>query len=128
MPVDQSSSKVSPELAAQLDAADGPVGAAFCLAPPAGGERRSRDPDDVEGAVLKILDRAVRHVGAKPDRTTIQRNLGTFTVTGDAAIIRALIDDPAISKAIPTRVKEDVLIRPVKETPVRTKRAKKRGG
>jgi hypothetical protein len=115
------SSKASAELAAQLSAAKGDVGAAFYLAAPTG-ERRSRGGDDVEGVVLELLARATREAGAKPSKMTIQRNLGSFIVVGRPGLIEAILAQPEVSRAIPTHVDEDILIRPVKQTPVKVKR------
>lgn len=41
-----------------------------------------------------------KEVGSKPKNGNIFKNMGSFTVSGDASFIRQIIDDPDIDSAV----------------------------
>ncbi len=88
-----------PELARQLGLKGaGPLEAVFQLrlgkAPAA-----RLDPQEVEQAARRALERVQQQVGHGPERVNVFRNLGRFVVRADPSFIEALLQDDEVASA-----------------------------
>ncbi|MEP6925638.1 MAG: hypothetical protein ABI954_14325 [Pyrinomonadaceae bacterium] len=91
--------KVDPKLTSQLDRASADqssVQAVFTLDLP---KKKLLQPDEVQAATERVLQRVEQNVGTKAQDYNVFRNLGAFAVEADEPFIRALIDEPEIASA-----------------------------
>ena len=98
------SARVSPELARQLDEADSPVGAALTLRLP--DSHTSVPAEAVEDLAREVLDRVREQTGLAPNDVNVLKNLGMFAVWAPASFVKALLAQPEIAEAMPTRTAE----------------------
>lgn len=95
--------KVDPKLSEQLERASAEqstVQAVFSLDLP---KKKLLEPEEVQAAAERVLQRVEQTVGAKAHDYNVFRNLGAFVVEADEPFIRALIDEPEIASATANR-------------------------
>ena len=104
------SRKVDRSLETQLERArdDTAVSAVFKVR-----TSRGQDPKEVDSLVRGIVAAAEVKSGAAPFGVAVFANLGSFSVTGPAALIRSILADRKVAAATAASRDEDVLIRPV---------------
>ncbi len=95
--------KTDPELIKQIDsvkADNEQIQAVFSLDLPL---KKLLDPKQVEDTTHRVLQRAQERAGSQAEDVNIFENLGSFSVSADASVIRQIIDDPDIKTAVANR-------------------------
>ncbi len=115
------SNKTNDLLVQQLQAAEakgGPVQAWFRLRS-GDSAQPAASPEQTEKLAHQIVERAKNRVGQSVDALNVQRQLGTFTVLAQPALLKEIMNQPEIDFAGATQVSEFGLIKPVKSQPVK---------
>jgi hypothetical protein len=100
---DQPRTRADPELLHQLDEAEAskePVEAVFILRRPSGSVLA---PDEVEQVANQVLRRVQGETGSHVKDVNVFRNMGSFVVAGEPALLRRLLDQPEIEAGIANR-------------------------
>src|SRR5262249_24377153 len=117
--------KVDPQLAKVLKTADDKnVEAVIKLKP-----RDSQvvpTPEQTEHTTKQILERTKQRSGHSPDRYNVFRNLGSFVVSAEPAVIQELISQPEVQAVVANQQPVSALIPSIKRKPVRMPKANKR--
>jgi hypothetical protein len=99
--------RVDPYLEEMLDesaASRDLVEAVFQLRSP--GDAPAPTPDETEAIARDVIARAQKEAGATVDALNVFRNLGSFVVRAEPALVREIINAPEISTAVANRQPE----------------------
>jgi hypothetical protein len=110
--------KVHPELLDQLNrAGSGLVQAVLQMQSP-GNPSAKLSPEDAAALADQVLTRVAGHLGRKPARHNLLRNLATLIVEADPEFLNSLIQQPEIRSALPNKTADSPFIPPKGKRPV----------